>query len=453
MSFTSEESRWSDVYVATGARGVSVCGDFLAATALALALQSAGAGGVAVAGLMIAAALPLVVLAPVAGRLADRVDSRTLLIAVGLAQAAVCAALAYAQRPALIIVLAALLSSGLAVTQPTLAALLPDMVRPADLPRAAALNQTAGAVGMLVAPALAGLLVGQFGVRLPLLLDAASFFALVAAGLLLRTRRGGHRSVPAGAAAPSPVRWRLRQDRLVLASVVAVAATIAGVGAISVIDVFFVRETLRAGTTTYGLVGAAWTGGLLVGAWLLARPVRRARDDGALVRGLLVVLGVTCLVVIAGAGAPSAAWLMPLWLLGGVFNGGLNVLSTLIMARRVPSAVRGYAFAIQNATWQGAAMFGFLVGGVLLERFPPRPLVAFCGLAGLLVVLVLVVPVWRTVREERAAFTTPAATARSWAGTARYGGDHEASTSRPHPVPQLSADLLGLDALRRAHRC
>ncbi|HEX5597411.1 MAG TPA: MFS transporter, partial [Micromonosporaceae bacterium] len=62
MSFTVSESRWSDVYLAATARGVSVAGDFLAATALALALQSAGAGGLAVSGMMLAIALPLVVL-------------------------------------------------------------------------------------------------------------------------------------------------------------------------------------------------------------------------------------------------------------------------------------------------------------------------------------------------------------------------------------------------------
>lgn len=138
MSFTSAEvarSRWGDVYLAAGARGVSTCGDFLAATALALALQTAGAGGLAVSGLMLAAVLPLVVLAPITGRLADRVDSRTLLVCAGLGQAAVCTALAYAQGTGLVIALVALLACGLAVTQPTLSALLPEMVRRDDLPR------------------------------------------------------------------------------------------------------------------------------------------------------------------------------------------------------------------------------------------------------------------------------------------------------------------------------
>src|SRR5690349_20386757 len=181
MSFTSDRSRWRDVYLVAGARGVTVCGDFLAATTLALVLQQAGHGGFAVSGLMVAASLPLAVLAPVTGRIADRVDSRTVLVVAGFAQALVCLALAFVSHPVAIIALVALLATGLAVTQPTLAALLPGMVRKDDLARASAITQTAGQLGMLIAPALAGILVGTTGPRVPLLLDAVSYLALVAA--------------------------------------------------------------------------------------------------------------------------------------------------------------------------------------------------------------------------------------------------------------------------------
>src|SRR3954470_2483475 len=96
MPFTSA---WTDVSLLAGARAVSVCGDFLAATALALVLQQAGHGGLAVSGLLLAASLPLVLLAPVAGRIADRVDSRTVLVVAGFAQALICLALAFVTRP------------------------------------------------------------------------------------------------------------------------------------------------------------------------------------------------------------------------------------------------------------------------------------------------------------------------------------------------------------------
>ncbi|MBQ0892129.1 MFS transporter [Micromonospora sp. U56] len=405
MSFASGGSRWSDVWLAATARGTTICGDFLAATALALALQAAGASGLAVSGLLLAATLPLVVLAPLAGRLADRVDSRRLLVSVGLVQAALCALLAFAEHPVLVIGLVALLACGLAVTQPCLAALLPAMVRPDDLPRASAVNQTAVSLGALAGPVLAGLLVGQFGTRVPLLLDAVSYLALVVAGVLLRTRRGGRRTVTATAATttgPAPA-WRLRRDPLLLAMVVTTAAVIAAIGGINVIEVFFIRDTLDSSATIYGLVGAAWMAGMLPGSWLAARLARRLDDDGALVYGVLATLGGCSLMVVLASAVPAAGLLVPLWLVGGAANGGENVFATVLTARRAPEALRARAYATYGAAVQGGSMAGYLAGGALLAVLPPRPLIAVAGVAGLLVVLAFVPVVVRAVRRAGSA--------------------------------------------------
>ena len=398
MSFTN---RWGDVYLASAARGISTCGDFLAATALALALQQAGAGGTAVAGLLLAATLPLVLLAPVAGRIVDRFDSRLILLTAGVAQAGVCLGLAFTRQPLVIVGLVALLACGLAITQPTLAALLPDMVDKDQLARASGINQTAGSLGMLAAPAAAGILVGEFGTRVPLLVDAVSYLSLVAAGLLLRTRRNARGPRPAATAATVAAGpgWSLRADRLLAATVGAVAVVVGAVGAINVIDVFFVRDTLAASTTVYGLVGAAWTAGMLAGAVLFGRLGHRYDDPGRLVRGVLFVLAGACAAVLAGSTARDALLLVPLWLLGGACNGGLNVLIAVLVAGRVPAAARGRAWAALGAVVQGAGMVGFLLGGVLVDRFDPRPLVAAAGIAGLAAVLLCVPFVRRAVRR------------------------------------------------------
>ena len=409
MSFTT---RWPDVYLAAGARAISTCGDFLAATALTLALQQAGGSGTTVSALLLAASVPLVVLAPVTGRIADRVDSRVVLVVTGSAQAAICVGLAFARPPVLIIALVAALACGLAVTQPTLAALLPAMARREDLGRAGGINQTAGTLGMLVAPALAGILVGQFGTRLPLLLDAASYLALVAAGLLLRTRRG----VAAGT--PGRTAWRLRGDRLMTVMVAAVAAVVGGVGAINVVEVFFVRETLAASTTMYGLIAGAWTAGCLVGSLLFAGLGRGRTDPARLVRGLLVLLAGCCAVVLAAAAVRTAVLLIPLWLLGGTCNGALNVSTTVVIARRVPERARGRAFAVFGSAVQGAGMAGLVLGGLLLDRFDPRVLIAGAGAAGLAAVAACVPSVVRAVRRER-----PVPSPGGPGGGRREGGD------------------------------
>ncbi len=402
MSFTSGGSCWRDVYLSAGARGGSTGGDLLAVTTLVLAFQSAGASGLAVSALLLATVLPLVVLVPITGRLVDRVDSRLLLVVTSLVQAATCAALAYVGHRAALIALVALLSCGLAVTQPTLAALLPAMVHRDDLARGAAITQTATSVGGLAAPALAGLLVGEFGVRPPLFVAAASYLAVAAAGLLIRTRRGAAAVSGASAAAGRLPRWRFGQDPLVRTMTMAVASTLVGISAVNVVVVFFIRGTLGASPTVYGLVEASWTAGVLVGSWLLSRTARRASDDGALVRRLLVMLAGTAVVIFAAAAVPGVIWLLPLWIIGGVLNGGENVASNVVIGRRVAAEARGRAFAAYTGTVQGAFVIGYLAGGLFLDWVAPRLLMALIGLAGMLMVALFVIPVRRAAYAELA---------------------------------------------------
>jgi MFS family permease len=376
----------------------------LAATALALILQGRGEGGLAVAGILLAVAVPVTVAGPFAGRLADRVDSRTLLVTVGLIQAGLCVALAFARQPILLIGLVAVLSCGVAVTSPTLAALTPLMVGREDLAKASAINQTASTIGMLAAPALGGILVGAFGSRLPLLIDAATYLAIPVAGLLIRTRRGRRFRAPAAkqAAAPGgrqPV-FRMRSDALLWPMLIMVGAVIGAIGAVDVVDVFFVRDTLHSSPAGYGLIGAVWLGGMVVGAVVWSR--QRQSDLGT-ARAMLAACTATSVVIGAAGLVPDVGWLVPVWLLGGALNGIENVQIGVILGSRVRPEVRGHASAMFNSIAGGANAFGFLLGGLLLTIASPRTLIVGSGLAGLAVVGIFSPPMVRAIRREQQA--------------------------------------------------
>jgi MFS family permease len=424
------------VYLASGARAVSSCGDFLAATALVLELQQRGAGGFAVAAVLIAAAVPPVLLVRWTGRLADRADSRFLLVATGLAQAAACVALAFVSGPAEIIALVAVLAAGLAVTQPCLSALLPSMVPAEGLPKAMALSQTAGSLGTMLAPALGGVLMGRFGLRVPLLADASSYLAIAAAGRLIRTRRGsiprrpepgrnvvagitrvskgrgrrtdpvpvGGPGRPAGSGAAGRGPWSVRRDPLVRAALGLVGAVVAAASLVNVAEVFFVRGTLHSTAGVYGLMDSVWVSASVAGGWWVAR--RRPSDTG-LARLLLGSLALTCLGVALMATVPAVAWLAPASVLGGVGNGGVNVAAGVLLARRVPAAMRGRAFAVFGAVANGATVAGYVLGGALLGVLPVRALIAAAGLAGLAATAACALPVLRASARERDAAREP----------------------------------------------
>jgi MFS family permease len=398
MSFTTTEQRddWRDVWVAAGARAVSLGGDFLAATALVLALEERGDNGFGVAALLLASTVPMVLLAPLGGRLADRFDSRRMLTAVGLAQLVCCVAMAFTTHPVALVALAAALSAGLAISQPTFAALIPAMVRRDSLPKAMAIGQTANSIAMIAGPALAGFLVAGFGLRLPLLLNALTYAAVVVAGLLLRTTRG--RAATTGADSVGP--WRLRADPLLIRLVPAAAVAIGAISVVNVVLVFFVRGTLGASAAAYGLIDTVLTVGLVGGAWIVTRI---ARGDESLALGLMVSLAGMGLVFLVASAVPTVLWLVPLYLVGGVFNGGLNSVVGLLVARRVPAGSRGRAMGVLSGASNAAVTVGYVSAGLLMQVLTPRQCLAASGLAGVLTMVAFAVPIMRAARRPHAA--------------------------------------------------
>src|SRR3954452_5085479 len=86
--------RHRDLRIRLRARALSEFGDDLLLLVLLLRVFASGHGPWSVTGLLLCATLPVVVLAPVAGRLVDAMPFKPLAVAVGLWQAGCCVGLA-----------------------------------------------------------------------------------------------------------------------------------------------------------------------------------------------------------------------------------------------------------------------------------------------------------------------------------------------------------------------
>src|SRR4051794_22133528 len=122
--------------------------------------------------------VPLIVFGLYGGALADHVDRRKLLVGCGLAQAAFTAVLAVnALRDDPSGWLVFLVSAGLASTssmqRPSREALMPRTVTHDELPAANALTSLGMQLGVLVGPAVGGLLVAYVGIGWCFLIDIA----------------------------------------------------------------------------------------------------------------------------------------------------------------------------------------------------------------------------------------------------------------------------------------
>src|SRR5919206_2151686 len=166
---------------------VSLIGDGMVAVALAFAVLDL-TGSVADLGFVLAARnVPLVAFLLVGGVYADRLPRRTVMVAADLVRCAsqgTLAALLISGHAHLwqLVLLQAVHGTGSAFFNPASVAVIPETVEPRLLPEANALRGIAFAMGDLVGPALAGILVTAFGSGWAIAADAGTF-ALSAAAL------------------------------------------------------------------------------------------------------------------------------------------------------------------------------------------------------------------------------------------------------------------------------
>lgn len=385
--------------------GVSALGDWLAAVPLILFVQRLTDSGLAVSALLICLWSPSVVLAGHVGVLVDRFETTRLLAVVAAAQAAVATSLAFADSLAPVLVLTGLLGIGFAISQAAEFALVPAVTGAGSVRLANGYVETARYSGFVIGPVVGGVLAGAGGTSLAMLVNAATFVFVALASLALRTRR-----VPVAAAAEEPVRAREGVTQLFRDPTLGLAMSIAFVSLLFMsasipADVFFVKDVLGVGDAGFGIVYAAWTIGMVLGALVLSK---RAPA------GLLVVVAFAA-VALQGLGKA----LTPLWLVfgfmlvcyfgGGVGHGLKNVMFRTLIHERVPAERHGRVFAAYNGIRNAAELGALAVGGVLVAAVGARGTLWIAGGLSALAGLVGLALLPRVSRERETAVEGPPA--------------------------------------------
>lgn len=397
-----------DARLIVGAVGVSALGDFLLWIPLTLHLQQMTGSGVAVAALMICLWAPVVVLAPAAGLLADRVETRRILICASLAQAAIAGSLALAlDSVAATLALAALLGVGFAVAQPAEFALVPAI---AGQRRLAALNgrvETARYLGMTAGPLIGGGLAVAGGTAAAMLVNAATFACVALAGALLRTRREPAADAAGDARARDGI-VHLFRDRTLATVLAVVFVSLLFMSASITAEVFFLKEDLGAGDVLYGVLFSSWMVGMVFGALVVSRRV----PAGAMAAVALVAVAVQG----AGLGLPTV-WLAvgfagAMWFAGGIGHGVKNVMARTLIQERVPARLHGRAFAAYNGLRNGAELVALAAGGVLVAALGARTTLALAGALPVLAALVGLIAYRRRAVTGRLGLRTAADSGR-----------------------------------------
>ena len=350
--------------------------------ALLLRLVDRGGGGWAIAGLMIAASVPMVLLAPLLGSVADRYDSRILIVATGIWQAVGCVVLVFVTQPIAVMAMAAFVAVGSAVANPVFGGLTKVMVPDEQLSAASSLQQGGQLIATLAGPPLGGLLYGwSGGAGEPLLIAAGTFLAITAAGLLIRTRRRpdlGDDEQPAGAGMAM-----LFGDQVLFAVVVLAVLIIVLGGAIGVAEPLLVLKVFHASGLVYGLLGATWTVGMLVGTAYASR-----LDSVPRILVGIPVGAATFGVSFALTGLfNSLVAVFLLFVAAGVGAAVSSVATGTLLLLRTPEAMVGRVLASYAAITRAAGLISTALGGLIVGLLSPQTVFLVCGVLELLAVL------------------------------------------------------------------
>ncbi len=407
-----------DLRLLSGAVLLSAAGDMLLVVVLALRVHDLTGSGFAVAALFAALMGPVVVLAPLAGRLVDGVETRRLLLLVSLAQAAVAGALVFADGLAPILVLTALLGAGAAIAGPAEAALVPSVAK--DLARANGWVETARYSGFTAGPLVAGALTAAGGTELGLAANAVSFGAVALAAALMRVRR-----VPvAHAASREHGSFQLLfADPTLRIAIGAAVAALAFISASITVEVFYVRDVVGAGPFGYSLVFAGWMLGMVIGAIGVA-----SRIKAPLAVAALVALAVQGGGMAAAAAVAVLAWVIAGFFVGGIGHGVKNVLLRTLIQQRVPAEAHGRAFAAYSAARNTAELGALAAGGVMVGVLGAQPALLIAGLGPVLAALIGLAALGYRPRRA-AALSLRTAFATSGGSSSRSSSDKQASGS------------------------
>jgi MFS family permease len=328
--------------------------------------------------------LPLFLLALVAGYVADRVDRRWIVrisIAMEMLGAAALALLVWldAMTLAPLFAVAILLGIGRAFAGPALGSIAPNLVPPALLPSAIALNSIAWQAGAVAGPLLGGWAFSR-STSLPYEASAILYAISLACMLLIRP-------IPRGDAGKShPLRAVIeglayvRDNKIVLGAIsLDLFAVLLG-GATAMLPVY-ARDVLHVGPEGLGALRAAPAVGAALTALILARrPLRR--HVGVKMFACVAIFGVATMVF----GLSQWMWLSlaALFVLGASDMVSVYVRSSLIQLH-TPDAMRGRVSAVSGLFISASNELGEFRAGLAGAAF--GPMLAVVGGGGLAVLV------------------------------------------------------------------
>ena len=377
--------------------GQSTLGDAAGNVALLLVAYERLHSPWAISTVLIGAYAPRIVIAPIAGVLADTVSRRPCVVGADLLRAAAMIGLALIGSFPVTAALAVAVGAGNALYRPVAAASMRTLAGPELQDEAAAARSLITNIALGLGPALAA---GLLAIGTPgdiLLVDAATFIisAAILAGVRLDAEPHAHTSTAAAGLlgrlreaaravreAAAGLLGRLREggravrdlpglaDLLVTVQLVLLAG-----GMMSVAEPLLAKNVLHGGDSGFAALSAAVAIGFFVGSYSAADTPDSA---GAMRRGYLLALGVASLGLFATSIAPTLLAAALASVLTGIGN-DYSLTRQEQLLQHVPGHLLGRVFGFKDMAGGIALTVAYGAGGAVTAAIGPRAVIALAA--------------------------------------------------------------------------
>lgn len=315
--------------------------------------------------------LPLLVLSLFGGQAADRYERRMILIACMAAKAAIALWLAFVSNLAPTIVVPAVFAAAIgagainAFMPPAASALLPQLLPREELPQGIAWSSLAFQSGLIIGPAIGGLL---YGVSPATPYFTAAALLLISAALLFMVKPPAREPVK-DARTVSMIVEGLRfvwSNKIVLGAISLDLVVVLLAGAVALLPVFS-RDILHAGPAENGILRSAMgVGAAAVALMLAVKPIRTR--VGLWMFGSTIAFGLATIVF--GLSKSLLLTSVALAIAGGVDMISVYVRQSLVQLA-TPDPMRGRVAAVNFVFISASNELGDFEAGLMARIFGP----------------------------------------------------------------------------------
>ena len=379
-------------------QGVSDVGSRIHTIALVWFVTRLTGSATGVGLLFMAMTIPRIIVFPIAGVLVERWPKKQVIVFTDACRGLVAICIALTTNITAIYGLSALMIIFELFFAPAIRTVIPRIVDKEDLLTANALSAVTGRTASLVGPALGGLIIALFGIRIAFIVNGLSFIFSAISELFIAIPVGAHE------AATKDRRnigkeflegWEYIKSSYLLRFVVFFFA-IVGIpfGAVMVLKVVLLTEVFGFSAEQYGLLMTIEGAGLLIGALTMGSMGKKYPETTTMVVGVGAI-GASYLAI----SYSPLFWMAAVLLFTiGFFATIANIAYGTFLQKAVADEYRSRVFSFDIALGDMFAFMSMGLAGVLGDTFGVSSVLAVCGaLIFLLCLLATRLPVHRHV--------------------------------------------------------